>query len=188
MKKNKGKKSLKTSSLNLIILVIVILLVLFSLYSSLEKNRAENRIVELKKEVTEIEKEKESVQKIEEEKETNTFEEDISWFVTEVYTVEDRKKLYELIEPSATEEVLIELFGEELPPDENQGEVHSIDKDVENIEVYGNYQDEKHFKGIVTFDLSFDDTERSETAFTVLEVELTKHDDGWKISKLEEYS
>ncbi len=173
---------------NIILLAITIILILFTAYNVIQKNRTENKVINLEKEIEEIEQEKETVQELEEENEDHTFEDDINWFVTEVYTLENRKVLYEKIEQSATEDVLIGLFGEELPPDENQGEVHSIDRKVDDIEIYGKYQDEKHYQGIVTFNLSFEDEERSESAFTVLQVDLTKKEDGWKISEFEEYA
>lgn len=175
-------------NITLILLVITVLLVFATAYSVIQKNSAENKAFKLKKEIEVMEKEKETTQELKESEETNTFEDDIEWFVNEIYTLENRTELYEKIEPSATEDVLKGLFGEELPPDENQGEVHSIDRKVDNIQVFGKQQDNEHYNGIVTFDLSFDYDDKSDSAFTVLQVNLKKQGDEWKVSEIEEYA
>lgn len=181
------KKNLTT-----ILLLAVILLVFVSSFNIIKKNDIENELISLKEDMKQSEKKVEADIETENEKDietkeekVDTLEEDIEWFVTEVYTIENRKELYESIKNSATEEVLVELFGEELPPDENQGEVHSIDRNIENLEVYGRYETENNYKAIVTFDLVFN---HEDTAFTVMQVDITKKDDAWKVDSFEEYA
>lgn len=173
---------------NLLMLVIIVVLILVSIFSVGKKNDLENKVIDLNGEIKQLQAENKTLQNTSDSKDKNTFDEDINWFVTKVYTLENRKKLYEEIKESATDEVLTLLLGDKLPPDENQGEVESIDRKVSNIEIYGKYLDDKHFKSIVTLDLKFGYEDKSDSAFTVLQVDLTKKESGWKISKFKEYA
>lgn len=180
-------------SINLLYIVVVIVLVAITSFNVIQKNQSENEVIALKTELKAIEKEVELLVEDEEVTDTSeetldTLDEDIAWFTTEVYTLENRKQLYEAIEVSATDPVLEALFGEDLPPEEHQGTVHSIDRTIENIDVYGKYIDENTYQAVVTFDLSFEMEEKTDRAFTIMQVELTKQDDRWKVSHFEEYA
>lgn len=179
---------MKKVKVSFILGLIVVLLVVVATFNVIKKNDTESKYMSAKSKIEQLEKENDSLQSLDDEKEDNTFEDDISWFVTKVYTLENRRKLYEEIEESATKDVLKDLFGDELPPDENQGEVHSMDRDVDNMEIYGKYKDESHYKAIVTFDLSMSKEDNTDNAFTILQVDLTKSDDAWLIDRFEEYA
>src|SRR5699024_11315091 len=63
----------------------------------------------------------------------------------------------------------------------NQGEVHSIDRNISDLEVYGKYKDESHYKAIVTLNLTFDHKDKTDNAFTIVQVDLTKKENTWLI-------
>lgn len=176
----------------IIIIIIIILFIFIMFYNVIQKNQLENEVIELNQKIEQIEQEKENITEIESKNKTNenvdTLDEDIEWFVTKVYTLENRKELYEDIKVSTTEDVLKGLFGEDLPPEENQGEVHSVDRNIKNINVYGKYENENHYKAMVTFDLIFDSGDKTDSAFTVMQVDLTQKDDSWKVDNIEEYA
>lgn len=179
---------MKKINFTMIITVIAILMTLFAVYNVVQKNNAKNALQDEKMKVEQLNQEIENLDEMEDEQEQNTFEEDINWFVTQVYTLENRKKLYENIKDSATDDVIKQLFGDELPPDENQGEVKSIDREVKNVEIYGKYENDKHYKAFVTFDLVYDTGHGKDTGFTILQVDVKKKDDVWVIDKFKEYA
>lgn len=174
--------------INFYIGLITIVLIIVTTITIMQKNDIKNTVIDQKEQIEQLEKENYNLQNLDEEKEGNTFEEDIEWLVEQIYTIENRKKLYEEIEDLSSKEVLTELFGEELPPEENQGEVESIDREANNIKVYGKYEDESHYKSIVTFDLSMKFDDKEDDAFTVLQVDLIKHKDKWIVDNFEEYA
>ncbi|MFG6121143.1 hypothetical protein [Thalassobacillus sp. B23F22_16] len=179
---------MKKINFSLILLVLTVILLGVATFNGIKKNDAEKAVVDEQNKVKQLQEENENLQNLSEDEKENTFDNDIEWFVTKVYTLENRKELYEEIKDSATEEVLTGLFGDELPPDENQGKVGSIDREVSNIDIFGKYKDDSHYKAIVTFDLKMGYEEQTETGFTVIEINLIKKDETWVIDEFEEYA
>lgn len=179
---------MKKRNFSLILLILIVLFLGIATFNGIKKNDAEKAVIDEQDKVKQLKQENENLQSLNEDEDENTFDKDIKWFVTEVYTLENRKELYEKIKDSATEDVLTDLFGDELPPDENQGEMGSIEREVDNIDIFGKYKDDSQFKAIVTFDLKMGYEEQSETGFTVIEINLTKKDGTWVIDEFEEYA
>jgi len=175
-------------NINIILLLLTVVLVFATTFNVIKKNEIENTMIDEKEKVKQLQRENENLQNLSDESEENTFEKDVEWFVTKIYTLENRKKLYEEIKDSATDDVLTGLFGDDLPPDENQGEVHSIDRNISDLEVYGKYKDESHYKAIVTLNLTFDHKDKTDNAFTIVQVDLTKKENTWLIDNFEEYA
>src|SRR5699024_1088644 len=142
---------MKKINFSLILLVLTVILLGVATFNGIKKNDAEKAVVDEQNKVKQLQEENENLQNLSEDEKENTFDNDIEWFVRKVYTLENRKELYEENKDSATEEVLTGLFGDELPLDENQGKEGSIDREESNIEIFGK-----------------DDEEQTETGFTVI--------------------
>lgn len=118
----------------------------------------------------------------------NTFEEDIIWFLSEVYTNADRVDMYDNISFSITDDVAEFLFGQDLPPEPSEFNSDVLTRSLENVEVFGKYIDETTYKAIVRFDVVFEYHEETDRSFTVVEVDLKKYEDDWLINNFVEYT
>src|SRR5699024_12724346 len=135
---------MKKINFSLILLVLTVILLGVATFNGIKKNDAEKAVVDEQNKVKQLQEENENLQNLSEDDKEHTFDNDIEWFVTKDYTVENRKELYEEIKDSATEEVLTGLFGDELPPDEYQGMVGSNDSEVSTLDIIGKYHYDFH--------------------------------------------
>lgn len=170
-------------------LIIVAMVIILS-FNMVKGNDLKNEIIELEDQVKELENKNQTLLELEETKSDNTFEEDVEWFVQQLYGMSDRLDLYETIEPSITNDVTEQLFGENHPPEEGDQdeEERSLERTVENINVFGKFEDESHYSTLVTFDLTFEYRGQTDRTFTIVKVELRKGNDGkWLINEVEEF-
>lgn len=176
-------------NLNLLLGLITVLAIVFMGYNMIKNNDLKNEIVELKREIVELENEQKDAEEFEETSESNTFDDDIKWFVEEVYGLTDRAQLFENISSSLTKEVTDQLFGEDQPPKKVEGnEEKSLERKVESVNIYGKFEDKRSYTSLVTFDLSFEYKGQADKEFTIVRVDLKRQKDGtWLISEIEEF-
>src|SRR5690625_839302 len=91
-------------NINIILLLLTVVLVFATTFNVIKKNEIENTMIDEKEKVKQLQRENENLQNLSDESEENTFEKDVEWFVTKIYTLENRKKLYEEIKDSATDD------------------------------------------------------------------------------------
>lgn len=175
-------------NISFILGVALLILIVFATFNILKNNNLKDEVTSLKEEITILEKENEKLRNLENSSNDNTFEEDVKWFVSEVYGLEDRAQLYDNISLSVTDDVIEDLFGNDVPPKKSENSEHSLERTLDNIEIYGKFKDDKNYVALATFDLTFEYRNEKDTAFTIVQVNLTKKEDKWLISNFEEYS
>jgi hypothetical protein len=182
-----GKKKKNTVIFRLIFLLVAIAL-MFSIYQNtkLKNENASLNDAILANENNETE-ETEEIGEGENVTE-NSFEEDIVWFLSQIYTNADRVEMYDNISFSITDDVTEFLFGEDLPPEPSEFNSDVLTRSLENVEVFGKYIDDTTYKAIVRFDVVFDYHEETDKSFTVVEVDLKKYEDDWLINNFVEYT
>lgn len=93
--------------------------------------------------------------------------------------------------PSITDDVTEQLFGKDSPPekDDQSDEEKSLERKVDDISVYGKFDDERTYVTLVTFDLTFEYRGESDKDFMIVKVDLHKNSEGkWLITHIKEYS
>jgi len=175
-------------NISLILGVALLILVLFLTFNILKNNNLKDELTSLKEEIKTLENENKGLRNLDKTSNDNTFEEDVKWFVSEVYGLEDRAELYDNISLSVTDDVIKDLFGNDVPPKKSETSEHSLERKLDNIEVYGKFKDDKNYIALATFDLTFEYRNEKDTSFTIVQVNLTKKEDKWLISNFEEYS
>lgn len=152
-------------------------------------NKLKNEIITLKNQNEELKEINNNLVDLEDTKSGNTFDEDIEWFVEQVYGMSDRLELYEAISPSITEDVTVQLFGENHPPEETSKEEKSLERTVESTKIFGKFDGENEYVALATFDLVFEYRGKTDRNFTIVEVKLHKNSEGkWLINEIEEYA
>ena len=119
---------------------------------------------------------------------TDTFEEDIEWFITKVYEANNLTALYEDINTSVNQTVLETLIGEEIPPKKDEIEEYTLDREVTEVDVYGKYTKEGIYKALVSFNVFYDFKEQSQDKKILVSLEIKNEDDAWIITNFEEFS
>lgn len=168
--------------------VLWVIAILFLIILILLKNNTirdnEETIQYLESEAT---TEQEETEQIEDESEsTDTFEEDIEWFVTTVYESNDRLQLYEEIQDSVNQNVLTALLGEDLPPEESTQEEASVERSVSNVDVFGKYQGDDKYRAVVLLDNSYEYKDQEDEKEILAYLEISNQEGVWIITEFRE--
>lgn len=199
------------NKLGIAILVLFVILVVVSVYNIGKKNSLANENVDLKEKISSLEAEQQTEpqedtsaqaeENSENEGETNdnegnseenedknddTFEEDIEWFLKNLYTDKSKEKSYNTLKDSATEDLLKSQFGEELPPeDETDGE-KGVDNDIKNVEVYGKYSNSSTYKALVEFEIISTYEDKEDSGEKIVEFTIRDKDGKWLVENIED--
>lgn len=171
------------------ILGIVAILLMAALFVVYNKSASyQEEIVELNSKVSSLESENEMLSIEKEVADENTFDEDIKWFVESIYEISDTRALYDEINESVTDAVAQQLFGETLPPEASDfSEQVSVDRQVTDVEIYGDYVMNDEYKALVKARVNYMYKEEEEMNTVITEVSLLKDSkDVWRVSKFEE--
>lgn len=175
---------------HVIYVILILTLLIMLLIKTKEVNENHKEINQLNNEVKSAQEEvdkKENKPEDTDEFETNTFEEDLKWFVTKVYESNDRYTTYEDIKDSVNQSVLTDLLGEDLPPPENEKVENAVKRSVTDIEVFGRYANENRYKAVLTFEVSYEFKDQEDSKKVMAYTEIEKENGSWIITKLEEY-
>ncbi|MGE6370595.1 hypothetical protein ACQKDB_15825 [Planococcus kocurii] len=174
-----------------VILSIVSILLIAALFVVYNKSATyQEQVVKLESEVSSLESDNEMLAIENEASEENTFDEDIQWFVESVYEIGDSRALYDEINEAITDPVAQNLFGDTIPPEKSSfsGEA-SVDRQVSEMEIYGDYVMNDEYKALVKSKVSYLYKEEEELSEVITEITLLKDSkDVWRISKFEEKS
>lgn len=197
------------NKIGLVIGFLFVLLVVVSVYNISKKNSLANENVDLKSEIASLETEQQETANSqtdntseneedsgdnnndsdnaeEENTSDDTFEEDIEWFLKNLYTDKSKKSSYETLKDSATEDLLKSQFGNELPPeDETDGE-KGIDNDIKNVEVYGKYSNDTTYKALVDFEIISTYEDKEDSGNKIVEFTIKEEDDKWLVDNIED--
>lgn len=171
--------------------VILIIIILFLIVTLLVKNKSiaesTEKINVLQTEIKDTKKEDTKKEDIK--KDTNsseTFDEDLKWFVSKTFETNNTLQVYEDIKDSVSQEVLEALLGDELPPKESNSDETGMIREATNIDVFGKYENDEAFKAVVLFDLDYKFKDQEDSRKVLASVEITKQKGSWIITKFEE--
>lgn len=175
--------------------LLIIILTIANVYTLLHfndqnkqlKEEIKNKSGSYKKVKAELKNKENTILKMENEgKPKNTFDEDINWMITVIYENTNRAKIYKEISPSLTKKAVDTLFGEKKDYENEDVVENSIDKTVENVNVFGKYVSDKKFEALASFDLETIVNNVSETQFIVVKIVAVKEGNKWLVDDIEE--
>lgn len=190
----------------LVIVIFLVVFLVFTLYLNYDKssvikskkNSVENlreKNEDLKKELEQAEKEKALIQENKEQEaseiefpQSNTFEDDVTWLVEEIYESLDRKELHDKINESITDDLEKRLFGEKEIEEKETDKVPSVQKSVHRVNFYGKYDDEETYEAVATFDLEIEAPKQTQHHFVIVKTTIEKMpgEDKWLFTEFEE--
>ncbi|WP_186673524.1 hypothetical protein [Sporosarcina sp. BP05] len=170
----------------LIFIVIILVLFLAVMMKNSQLNKSETSLSEQDERVADLEKEIKEQEKVDEIKEnTDTFDKDLTWFVTNTYESNDPYELYNKIKNSVSKEVLVQLIGEEIPTEPQPGS-DVVTKKVQSVDVYGKYVGEKIYHAVVTFDYEYAYKDTVQKIQKVVMIELKDMEGDWFVTDFKE--
>lgn len=202
---------------SLVILILFIIMMFVSIFNVVKKNSLASENVDLKSEISILEEEneqkKEASESTKTEEETNNdessenpsneeekkeseteqetennFSEDIEWFLENLYTKKNKRESYDTVKDSASESLLKSQFGEELPPENAEDEENGVDNKIEDVDVYGKYENDSTYKALVEFKIVSNYEDKTDESKHIIEVIINKENDKWIIDEIDEKS
>lgn len=169
----------------IIFIFIILALVLAVVVKNSQLNKAETSLSEQDKQVAALEKEIQEQDKEDEKENTDTFDKDLDWFVTNVYESNDPFELYNKVKDSVSEEAMVQLVGEEIPTSP-QPDSDVVTKKVQAVDVFGKYIGEDIYEAVVTFDYEYQYKDTVQKIQKVVQIELKDKEGIWFVTNFEE--
>ena len=169
----------------LAVFIVVFVVITFFLFYENNKLKKENNKLEENIESVKSDNNKEELNETDNE---NTFKDDVEWLVTEIYASDNRYELYNNISESIDENVEEYLFGENVPPEKEEPSSKTLERKIENTNVFGKYKDDEHYQAVVVFDVAYKYHGETDTGLGVVQVDMKKTENDWLVTNFVEYT